>query len=646
MKKKLTAFLLAGVLCLTLMPGGSVFAQPETLSETDDVEESAAPEKETEIIDEEISAVPDVENSSILPESTEIDLEEVQANTEVADNSSRLELNNAPAPQQSNIYYVNNLEEFRNAITSIENDNQFNSYEIHLNNDISYGDATDNPRINKDVTILGHGHTLNLGTRLNFAMLTVGGGGKLSLGRENPTGNENELTVTVTPTQYRNTQQALILIGPNDNTGTGILNMYDGVVLTGNTANGSSNGSAVNIQNGTFNMYGGEISNNTNYATPGTGGAVTGRNDGGRTVIFNMYGGSIHDNVTDCNISSYSGAVLIIGGSFSMYGGDISNNNATRNTSTIYNYGGGVTLYNSTGIFEAGRISGNTGSVYGGGIYACSGSNVEIKRGFVITGNTASYGGGLNFNSAGTATIEAGAVIANNTSNNGGDDISFYGNVGGTLNLGDASQMNETVTGTGRTITGWYQDALGNRWTPETAQVVDVTTPLSTERYHLKAAYEKAETFTPSYEFVSGTAGKQLPEEVMNLLPADTTEYEEGTEIRAIAPIETTVKVTDGQWVFKGYDADSKISAQGVIFTGTWEFNETAPATDGNNTQTGGNTGNNQSSGANKPSADKETSVSSPRTGDSTNILLYIVLLSMSGIAGVSAYVYRRKKVN
>lgn len=98
MKKKLTAFLLAGVLCLTLMPGGSVFAQPETLSETDDVEESAAPEKETEIIDEEISSVPDVENSSILPESTEIDLEEVQANTEVADNSSRLELNNAPAP--------------------------------------------------------------------------------------------------------------------------------------------------------------------------------------------------------------------------------------------------------------------------------------------------------------------------------------------------------------------------------------------------------------------------------------------------------------------------------------------------------------------------------------------------------------------
>lgn len=224
-------------------------------------------------------------------------------------------------------------------------------------------------------------------------------------------------------------------------------------------------------------------------------------------------------------------------------------------------------------------------------------------------------------------------MIANNTGNNGGDDISFYGNQGGTLNLGDASQMNVAVTETDRAVTGWYQDALDNRWTPETAQAVDVSNPLSAEKYHLKAAHGKTETFSPVYVFISGTDGKQLPEEVMDLLPADAAQYEQGAQISAIAPKESTVRVTDGQWIFSGWDENSKISAEGVVFIGTWEFKANAAVTDA------GNKPENKTAGG-------DTSSASPQTGDTANILLYAVLLSMSGIAGTGIYVYKREKRN
>lgn len=92
-----------------------------------------------------------------------------------------------------------------------------------------------------------------------------------------------------------------------------------------------------------------------------------------------------------------------------------------------------------------------------------------------------------------------------------------------------------------------------------------------------------AEQYHVVYDFKSGTRGKGLPKEVTDLLPVDPGKYDEGATITAIGPDETTVKVTDGVWTFKGYDADSKVANaenadknRNIKFTGTWEFNPNA----------------------------------------------------------------------
>ena len=79
-------------------------------------------------------------------------------------------------------------------------------------------------------------------------------------------------------------------------------------------------------------------------------------------------------------------------------------------------------------------------------------------------------------------------------------------------------------------------------------------------------------------------AHQELPEEVTALLPKDPADYGRGTDIKAIAPAKTEVKVDGGTWTFKGFDKDSKKATMenadddgNVKFTGTWEFTPKNP---------------------------------------------------------------------
>ena len=84
----------------------------------------------------------------------------------------------------------------------------------------------------------------------------------------------------------------------------------------------------------------------------------------------------------------------------------------------------------------------------------------------------------------------------------------------------------------------------------------------------------KLNEYKAEYEFVSGTEERELPEEVTSLIPKDDKSYPHGSEIKAIQPKETTVRVSDGIWTFKGYDADAKVATGNVKFIGTWEFKQ------------------------------------------------------------------------
>lgn len=107
----------------------------------------------------------------------------------------------------------------------------------------------------------------------------------------------------------------------------------------------------------------------------------------------------------------------------------------------------------------------------------------------------------------------------------------------------------------------------------------------ATEDAVYTAVFEKVfKQFTVQYEFKSLTADKELPEEVTALLPKDPAGYGRGTDIKAIAPAKTEVKVDGGTWTFKGFDKDSKKATMenadddgNVKFTGTWEFTPKDP---------------------------------------------------------------------
>ena len=88
------------------------------------------------------------------------------------------------------------------------------------------------------------------------------------------------------------------------------------------------------------------------------------------------------------------------------------------------------------------------------------------------------------------------------------------------------------------------------------------------------------EEYRVLYKFVSGTRGKELPDEVKKLLPVDDKSYIKDTKITSMQPKQNVVVVGDGVWTFKGYDANEKIASDendkdkdgNIEFIGKWEF--------------------------------------------------------------------------
>ncbi len=173
---------------------------------------------------------------------------------------------------------------------------------------------------------------------------------------------------------------------------SGTFEMYGGKIS--NNGNSDYSCGVHNIDNGNFSMLGGEISNNTgfgvnnrgtynqgwNYGRFSMSGGVISNNDGGgvqNSAIFSMSGGEISNNAGG-NLMQSGGGVSN-SGTFSMSGGVISNNQATHGGG-VYNYPEG-----NFSLSENAVISDNKAEV-GGGVYNAGTFN---RRGGVISGNTA-----------------------------------------------------------------------------------------------------------------------------------------------------------------------------------------------------------------------------------------------------------------
>ena len=194
-------------------------------------------------------------------------------------------------------------------------------------------------------------------------------------------------------------------------------------------------GGGVEVNGGTFNLYGGSITKNT----AAKGGGVYVYNSG----EFNMYGGAkITDNKAAGSTSGTGngGGVYVSGGTFNMRGGSI-----TNNTTEVYDKGegngGGVYVVNGTFTMSGGTISGNTAKVQGGGVGVYSRGTFTMNGGTIggtsaSDANTAAKGGGVYVGNYGTFTMngEETSVSGNTATNGGGVYVDS-----GTFNMNDGT---------------------------------------------------------------------------------------------------------------------------------------------------------------------------------------------------------------
>ncbi len=170
-----------------------------------------------------------------------------------------------------------------------------------------------------------------------------------------------------------------------------------------------------------------------------------------------------------------------------------------------------------------------------------------------------------------------------------------------------------------------------------------------------KAQFKKDfKIFSAKYLFSSTSSGKQLPSEVLVVLPKDTNNYVYNDAISAITPSQTTVDVANGTWFFMGYDRDSAVadmttadSEGNVTFTGSWKFVEKSgtPSAPDNSDQSGANGGDKSQGNSNdKSGTAQEADSALPNTGDSTTGFCCTLLIAAIVALGSAAYANSRIK--
>ncbi|WP_455105338.1 cell wall-binding repeat-containing protein, partial [Peptostreptococcus sp.] len=383
------------------------------------------------------------------------------------------------ADSSFNIYEVNNFQDFKNAITSINaNTSGAAEYTINLKNDIEFPSEASGgyiANIQKNTLILGNGNKINLGDSKSGSYIHIEKNVTLSLGSRTKSENENKLTITSKDSVSRSIS-AIVVGNSSGDKSTGTLNMYSGVAISGIKADKNVDGSAINIANGQFNIYGGEISNNEitlddNEVLPyKAGGAIFGdASNSGTNVSLNIYGGSVHSNkiIQESAYNINGGGIYLNNATLYMEGGNISNNAIEHTTRKMdrYTRGGGIFIKDGRTTLKGGLISENL-ALQGGGIYVDKGSitiydtkitsnsaktsgggiynngNLILKGGLISENKTifdVADGGGITNTPEGTIVIEAGNIINNSTNTGGGIQNS------GTLTIKGGKISNNTA---------------------------------------------------------------------------------------------------------------------------------------------------------------------------------------------------------
>lgn len=303
--------------------------------------------------------------------------------------------------------------------------------------------------------------------------------------------------------------------------GSGTITHSPGAKGKGVRVGGSSNTAA------TFSMYGGTISgNHTDEKCYGSGGAGVEIQNG----TFKMYGGTVSDNHEENTESYYGGGGVCAhtSGTFTMYGGTISNNHSEADAGGVTVWGGGAmnidggTIRDNTADGSGGgictnsnefKISGNSviennTAVMGGGVFyhGYSSSNMTISESARISGNTATgNGGGIYFKNEGTLTMNGGSISGNTTTGDGGgvyfggDTFSISGNldISGNKKAGADNNVylptNKYITIVGA-LTGSNPIGVTTEKTPDASNYVRIASGSKNDAAPEKFSYENDST--------------------------------------------------------------------------------------------------------------------------------------------------------
>lgn len=515
---------------------------------------------------------------------------------------------------------VKDKTEFEEAINQVNADSG-NEYTIKLTADIQIGGASISPFCK--ATILGNGHTLTVGQN---GSIHVEEGAQLTLGSED--GNRLDI---------RSVNAA-----SNDEPGMldvqGTCKMYQGVTLAGREGNNYFGG-GVTVSGGEFHMYGGIIEN-----CGIRGGSVC---YGGGIASYGYY---TNMHVTGCTITGNTAKVY--GGGFAATENTRGGKTTITNTVLCNNLANqaGADVYLSNAPLELPAAS-DMDSLYLGEPEDVRGNKID---GWYVDGESLRYMDQVKEareEYTGYANIQASSdricLIAAVKSPQA--KITFTNEDGSTIKeswypLGTAAkdiELPEAFKASDETY-----DYIFEAWS---SAIEDVTkNAVYTAKF--RRVFKKVKVH---YTFHGTSSGRELPAEVLALLPGDTTDYPRDARIEAIAPGKTEVQVEGGTWIFKGFDKDSVLAtmenvddAGAVKFSGYWEFvakEESIITPDKDKTDE-------PSSKTEKTDApflksEEKVMEESPRTGDDSRIFLWLSLLLASGIAGITtAFVYCRRE--
>ena len=236
----------------------------------------------------------------------------------------------------------------------------------------------------------------------------------------------------------------------------GTVNMSGGVI----TGCRGTNGAAVYVKGGTFNMTGGEIKDNKVNALVSWTPPTDDKTIPTTTNTTSSRGGGIYVEAGECTVSggtisgnvahSGGGVFVTSGATFSFTGGTIEGNYAVSKLGAGTGNGGGIYIEggSSNCTINGGTIKNNRATRYGGGINI-NGSTMTIPN-CTISGNLASSGGGISMEALGSLLNLEGCTLENNIANvssidtNGGGGGVFV--VNGILNMSKNNIFRANVT--------------------------------------------------------------------------------------------------------------------------------------------------------------------------------------------------------